>query len=120
MALDEKMQTVEKNLKLSENYLATSKQKHAEAQKQANQIVYDSQKMADHFYNTTKERVENETKQIYDKALADAKKIRSEAEANVKKTAVELGFNLAEKIIGQNINDETNQRFINEYLKQIS
>jgi F-type H+-transporting ATPase subunit b len=123
--LDARQQTIQDNLDAAEQAkidaeraLRTAEEQIDEAQRQADKIVSDA-----------KGDAENSKDQIIAKANADAKKIvakahetveheRAAALADLTDQVADLSVDLAQKIIGENLDVETQKRLIERYLAQ--
>lgn len=90
-----------------------------EAKTKAQNIVETAKIQAEERKEVILEEAKKEANYTKEKALLDIEQERAIAEKELKEHVVEVALEAAEKIINENVNNETNRKMINDFIKEV-
>lgn len=90
-----------------------------EAENKSRQMIEDSRKAAVEAARVIQEKAREEAKILTENSLREIGAERDRAQAQLKQLSAQIAVGLAQKILEENINEQKNNKLIDEYLKQI-
>lgn len=107
---------VENSKKDAQQYLTDAKSEKLKTEKIIKNLISKSQKEADQIKQTAEFKATSKAREIYDKAVNDANKLKQNAQTKIHENVADLAIDIACKIIGENANNELNRKLVDEYL----
>lgn len=113
------MLQAQQKLELAQQYLQSAEMQKQEVKRLSNEILSQSRQEADQFVNQTQSKAVLEAKHIYNNAIMQAQKITEDAKEAVHKNITEIAFDVASKIIGENVDSAKNRQMVDDYIKSL-
>lgn len=118
-ALQELLDSAERNRAESEALLAEHKKLLAEARTQAHALLVEARTRAEKERALAMEKTLQEQQQLLERARRDIVAERDRAIAELRGEAVELSLAAASKLIGERLTSETDRKLVQEYLSRL-
>ena len=118
-ALQEQLDTAERNRAESEVLLAEHKKLLADARTQAHALLVEARTTAEKERALAMEKTLQEQQELLERARRDIVAERDRAIAELRREAVELSLAAASKLIGERLTSETDRKLVEEYLSRV-
>lgn len=103
----------------AEGLLADYRAQLAEAKEKGNQIIEESRAQAEQMKADIVARAESQAAEIVTKAREDAEGEMSRALATARRDVANLSIDLAEKVVGENLDRETQMGLVERYISEL-
>lgn len=118
-AIGGQLAEAEKAKSEAEALLADYRAQLAEAREKGNQIIEEARNQAEQMKNDIVSRAESEAADIVAKAREDAQNERARALADARRDVANLSIDLAEKVVGQNLDREAQLGLVERYIADL-
>jgi F-type H+-transporting ATPase subunit b len=125
-ALEEREKTIEESITRAERALEEAKRLQAdndsarrEAERQAQAIIREAREEADRVRGAEVEKTRGQLQAMQAQAQADLERQRQQAIADLRQEVARLAVGAAEKLIGENLDDERQHRLVNKFLDEM-
>jgi F-type H+-transporting ATPase subunit b len=118
-ALQEQLDTAERNRVESEALLAEHKKLLAEGRTQAHALLVEARTTAEKERALAMEKTLQEQQQLLERARRDIAAERDRAVAELRRETVELSLAAASKLIGERLTSDTDRKLVQEYLSRL-
>jgi F-type H+-transporting ATPase subunit b len=118
-ALQEQLDTAERNRAESEALLAEHKKLLADARTQAHALLVEARTTAEQERALAMEKTLQEQQQLLERARQEIVAERDRAIAELRREAVDLSLAAASKLIGERLTSETDRKLVEEYLSRV-
>jgi F-type H+-transporting ATPase subunit b len=125
-ALEEREKTIEESITRAERALEEAKRLQAdneaarrEAERQAQTIIRDAREEADRVRGAEVDKTRAQLQSMQAQAQADLERQRQQAIADLRKEVARLAVGAAEKLIGENLDDERQHRLVDKFIDEM-
>ena len=119
-AIQGEMEQAEATRKQADQELEEYRAKIAGAREEANGIIEDARTTADQVRRDTLAKAEEESQQRLDRAAEEIRAERDRAFQELRGQLGEIAVELAERVVGQSLDDEAHRRLIDEYIDEVA
>ncbi len=126
-ALDERRQKIQGDLEraeqthlAAENELAEYRSKLSGARDDANRIIEEARKTADELRKDIQAKAEEEANATVARAGEEIRAERDRVFQELRTQVGEIAFTLAERVVGQSLDESAHRRLIEEYIDQVT
>jgi len=118
-AITGQLSEAEESKREAESLLADYRAQLAEAKTEGNRIIEEARTAGEQLKADVVARAEEEATQILDKAREEAENEKTRALAEARREVGEISVGLAEKIVGESLDDKMQQDLIDRYLADL-
>ncbi|MDQ3985555.1 MAG: F0F1 ATP synthase subunit B [Actinomycetota bacterium] len=114
------LEEAESAKKEAKDQLEEYKQQLAEARSEANRIIEEARQQAEQVRKDITDRAEKEAEQIVSRAQEQIEAERNRTVQELQGTIADLSIELAEKVVGRSLDDESQRDLVDAYIKEVS
>lgn len=103
----------------AESVLAEYQRQLADARTEANRIIEEARQTADNLRRDLMARAETEVTELRQRAAEDVTAAKSRAMTDLRSEVTTLAIDLAEKVVGQNLDRKTNEALVESFISQV-
>jgi F-type H+-transporting ATPase subunit b len=125
-ALEEREKTIEESITRAESALAEARRLQAdtdaarrEAERQAQSILRDAREEADRLRSAEVDKTRGQLQAMQAQAQADLERQRQQAIADLRQEVARLAVGAAEKLIGENLDDERQHKLVERFIDEM-